>query len=275
MAEVTPPPNDFREFEYRGWQQSAEQYHLSFGSLTNQTIAPLLDAVGAGVGTKLLDIATGPGYVADRAFKRGCHAIAVDFSEAMLAKARELHPQVEFRQGDAEALPFDDAQFDAAVANFGILHLSHPDKAIREGYRVIRSGGKFGFTMWEKPEISVGLQIVMQAIAACGDAEIYLPEGPPFFQFSEANRCIEALQSAGFKNPSVHKISLSWELSDGDELFDAFYKGTGRTGGLLRAQKPQTLENIRAAVREGASSYVKNDKLILPMAALVASAEKP
>ncbi len=59
-----PPNNEFREFEYQGWQKSAQQYHAFFGSLTNQTIETLLDAVNARSGTKLLDIATGPGYVA-------------------------------------------------------------------------------------------------------------------------------------------------------------------------------------------------------------------
>ncbi|WP_017715557.1 class I SAM-dependent methyltransferase [Kamptonema formosum] len=274
MTEAATPPNAFREFEYCGWQQSADQYHASFGSLTSQTIKPLLDAVSAGTGTKLLDIATGPGYVSAEAFKRGCHPIGVDFSESMLAKAREIHPQVEFQQGDAESLPFEDAQFDAAVMNFGILHLSQPEKAISEAFRVIRSEAKFAFTIWEKPEHSIGLKIMIHAIETQGDAGVSLPEGPPFFKFSDPERCVEALRSAGFANPSVQKIPLTWELSSGDELFDAFYKGTARTGGLLRVQNSQSLENIRAAVNQAASSYMKNGRLVLPMAALVASAQK-
>ncbi|MDE5120489.1 MAG: SAM-dependent methyltransferase, partial [Trichodesmium sp. St19_bin1] len=55
---------EFRKFEYNAWQKSGAQYDNSFASLTNQMIKPLLNAVNAKTGVKILDIATGPGYVA-------------------------------------------------------------------------------------------------------------------------------------------------------------------------------------------------------------------
>lgn len=269
-----PPNNEFREFEYQGWQKSAQQYHGSFGSLTNQTIESLLDAVKAISGTKLLDIATGPGYVAARARDRQCQALGLDFSEAMLAKARELHPEIEFVQGGAEFLPFDDSQFDAVVMNFGILHLAEPDRAIAEAFRVIRPGGKYAFTVWKDLQQSIGIKIVHEAIQSHGDFTVSLPEGPPFFYYSDPNNCMAALQKAGFVNPMVQEIQLSWELESAEELFDAFAEGTGRTGGFLRKQTEECLAKIREAVRQTASKYRQNNHLVLPMAALVASAEK-
>ena len=275
MTTASDRVNEFKEFEYQGWQQSADQYHASFGSLTSQSIKPLLDAVRTDVGIELLDIATGPGYVAAAAFQRGWKVTGLDFSEAMLAKAKELHPQIEFRQGDAESLPFGEAQFAAAVMNFGILHLSQPEKAISEAWRVIRSGGKFAFAIWEKPADCVAFQIMLPAIETYGDANISLPEGPPFFKYSDAEYCQSSLQNAGFTNISVQKISMLWELADGNELFDAFYQGTARTGGLLRAQNSKSLENMRNAVNQASLNYMENHKLVLPMAALIACGKKP
>ncbi|MFB2921119.1 class I SAM-dependent methyltransferase [Aerosakkonema funiforme] len=267
--------NAFKEFEYEGWQKSVEKYHSSFGNLTKQTIGTLLDAVDAGAGKKLLDIASGPGYVAAAAFQRGCSVTGVDFAEAMVAKAKELHPQIEFQQGDAESLAFPDSQFAAAVMNFGILHLAQPEKALSEAFRVISSGGKYAFAVWEKAEHCAAFQIMLSAIETYGDTQVALPEGPPFFRFSDRDRCIDALQTVGFKNVSVQTVPMLWELADGNELFDAFYQGSARTGGLLRVQDTKSLENIRAAVNQTTLNYITNHKLLLPMAALVASGEKP
>ena len=72
---------EFRKFEYNAWQKSVAQYDNSFASLTNQMIKPLLNTVNAQTGVKILDIATGPGYVAADAAKRECQVIGLDFSD--------------------------------------------------------------------------------------------------------------------------------------------------------------------------------------------------
>jgi ubiquinone/menaquinone biosynthesis C-methylase UbiE len=268
-------PNAFRQFEYSGWQQSVEQYDTSFGSLTSQVIDPLLDSVNASKDTKLLDIASGPGYVADRASKRGCKVIGIDFSDAMVAKARAFYPELEFWQGEAEALPFQESQFEAAVMNFGLLHLAQPEEALRQALHVICSKAKFGFTVWTKPEESVAFKIVLRAIETYGDSNVALPVGPPFFRYSDPGQCVSALKNAGFVRPTVQLIPMIWELSDHNELFDAFYRGTARTGGLLRVQTNQAIDDIRAAIRDSVSIYIRNNKLVLPMSSVLASAQKP
>ena len=275
MAKPISDPNAFRQFEYSGWQQSVEQYDTSFGSLTSQVIEPLLDSVHAGVDTKLLDIASGPGYVAARASQRGCKVVGIDFSDAMVAKARSAYPNIEFWQGEAEALPFSKSEFEAAVMNFGLLHLAQPEEALRQVFRVIRSKAKLGFSVWTKPEESVAFKIVLWAIETYGDSNVALPIGPPFFRYSEPEQCILALRNAGFSSPTVKVVPMVWEISDYTELFDAFYKGTARTGGLLRAQTSQAIEDIRSAIRDAVSIYMRNNKLVIPMSSVLASAQKP
>src|ERR671933_2607993 len=110
--------NAFRAFEHAGWEEVATQYDDAFTPLTIQASEPLLDAAGVRSGTRVLDVATGPGYVAARAAQRGANATGVDFSAAMVALARRQHPSIEFRVGDAEAIPLPDASFDAVVMNF-------------------------------------------------------------------------------------------------------------------------------------------------------------
>jgi SAM-dependent methyltransferase len=274
---MTPPDidaNAFHEFELDGWQHASDDYHRYFGSLTMQTIGPLLDAVAAAGGASLLDIASGPGYVAAEAKRRGWAPVGIDFSEAMVAMAGKLHPGIEFQIGDAEALNFEDAAFDRAVMNFGILHLAQPDAAVREAHRVLRAGGAFGFTAWAKPDEALGFRIALRALEDFGDPGVQLPPGPPFFRFSDREECARVLASCGFGDVTVRQFPLVWKLASPADLFEAFYKGSARTGGLLRAQPPAALAKVRDAIKESAAAYQRGDHLEIPMPALVVSARK-
>jgi SAM-dependent methyltransferase len=264
----------FHEFEHDGWQHASDDYHRHFGSLTTQTIGPLLDAVAAALGTSLLDIASGPGYVAAAAKRRGWAPVGIDFSDAMVAMARKLHPDIDFRIGDAEALNFVDAEFDLAVMNFGILHLSQPDVAIREAYRVLRAGGHFTFTAWARPEEVAGFRIALRAIEECGDKSVELPPGPPFFRFSDREECTRVLERSGFADVTVTQLPLVWKLASPAAVFEAFYRGSARTGGLLRAQPPAALAKVRDAIEKSAAQYASSGYLEIPMPALVVSARK-
>ena len=264
----------FHDFELDGWQHASDGYHRYLGSLTSQTIGPLLDSVAATDGANLLDIASGPGYVAAEAKRRGWSPLGIDFSDAMVVMARKLHPGIEFQIGDAEALNFKDATFDRAVMNFGILHLAQPDAAVREAHRVLRAGGKFAFTAWAKPDEALGFRIALRALEDFGDPSVQLPPGPPFFRFSDREECARVLASSGFGEINVTQLPLVWKLASVADLFEAFYKGSARTGGMLRAQPPVALAKVREAIQESAAAFSRDDHLEIPMPALVVSARK-
>jgi ubiquinone/menaquinone biosynthesis C-methylase UbiE len=268
-------PDSFRQFEHSGWQNIPQQYHQAFGELTAQSIEPLLDAAGVKKGTRVIDIATGPGYVAAAAARRGATVIGVDFSTAMIDEAKGRYPDLEFREGDAEHLPFGNALFDAAVMNFGILHLGRPDHALAEACRVLHAGGRFGFTAWAKPEDAAGFGIVLRALARYGDVNVSLPEGPPFFRFSEPDECIRSLLVAGFASPKVVRVPQFWRLPSLDTLFEFMRDSTVRTAGLLQAQRPDALEKIRDAMRDELKKYQKRNAVELPMPAILTSGMKP
>src|SRR2546428_11968017 len=96
----------------------------------------------------ILDVGCGPGYVSAAAAERGAMPIGLDFSEEMIAIAKKKFPTIEFRQGDAQNLPFPDASVDRVVASFALLHLANPERAMTEAARVLKPGGRFGFTTW-------------------------------------------------------------------------------------------------------------------------------
>jgi SAM-dependent methyltransferase len=268
-------PAKFRAFEQAGWEAIPDSYHEAFGRLTVQAIDPLLDAAGVKRRMSFLDIASGPGYVAAAAARRGATVLGVDFSPQMVAQAQRLHPGIDFREGDAERLPLGNGLFDAAAMNFGILHLGQPEKALAEAHRVLRSGGRFAFSVWAAPPETIGFGIVLRAVELHGEPRVELPEGPPFFRYSDAAECKRGLIIAGFDAPTVTRVSQVWRLRAGDGLFDAMKDSTVRTAGLLRAQKPTVLGKIRDAMRAELAKYTNGDMVELPMPALIVSGIKP
>jgi len=268
-------PDDFKNFERAGWETVVAEYADAFGELTIQSIDALLDAVGGGPGVRLLDVASGPGYVAAAAAARGAIASGVDFSAPMVAEAAKRYPKIEFRHGDAEALPFGDASFDAVTMNFGLLHLAHPDRALAEAQRVLRPGGRFAFTVWAKPEETAGFGITLGAIQTHGNFTVPLPDGPPFFHFSDWAESARALKAAGFVAPQFKKIPQTWRLASVDALFDVMRTATVRTAGLIGHQTPEALRSIGVMMRNACGLYQKNGVVELPMPAVLAAATKP
>lgn len=275
MSDAQIDAEAFKAFEHAGWVEVAGRYADTFAHLTEQAIEPLLDAAGVRPGTRALDVACGPGHLAAAAARRGAHATGVDFSSTMVAQARRLHPSVEFREGDAEDLPFSDGAFDAVTIAFGMLHFARPDRALAEARRVLASGGRCAFTVWDAPERAVTFGLILRAIEAHGDRNVPLPAGPDFFRFSEPAEIRRSLTSAGFEDAQVTTIPLVWRVPSADALLDIFLEAGVRTTALLRAQTRERLAAIRAKLRELAKPFERGGELHLETPCVLASAQRP
>jgi SAM-dependent methyltransferase len=265
----------FHDFEHAGWERAASFYTDAFGPLTVQAAPALLDAVGATRGTVMVDVASGPGLVAAAAAERGVRVTGVDFASTMVDQARRRYPEIVFREGDAESLAFADGGFDAVVMNFGMLHLARPDAAIAEAHRVLRPGGRYAFTVWAGPEKAVGFGMALRAIEKFGNAQVTLPDGPPFFRFSDPAGTRATLERAGFTDVELKQLPLVWHLTSAGAAFEAFSQGGVRTAAVLRAQTPEALASIRDAVRNEVEQYKVAGGYQLPMPAVLASGRKP
>jgi len=112
----------------------------------------LCEAMELRPGSKVLDVAAGNGNVTLAAARRWCEVTSTDYVAALLERGRERAMaeglEVEFREADAEALPFLDSSFDAIVSTFGVMFTPDQDKAAAEMLRVCKPGGKIGLANW-------------------------------------------------------------------------------------------------------------------------------
>ena len=102
-------------------------------------------------GDRVLDSCCGTGDLAVEAERRGGRVVGLDFSERMLERARRKSGTIEWVQGDALALPFDDGEFDAVTCGFGVRNLADLEGGLREAARVLRPGGKIAVLEITRP----------------------------------------------------------------------------------------------------------------------------
>jgi SAM-dependent methyltransferase len=266
----------FNAFEAEGWESKAAGYDEFFGRITGRVVQPLLDAAEVGPGSRVLDVATGPGYAAALASERGASVVGMDLAQEMVSLAARLHPDLDFRRGDVEALPFPGESFDAVVGNFVLLHLGRPERAVSEFARVLGSGGRVALTVWDLPERTRLLGVFIDAVAEAGATPpTDIPVGPPFFRFSDDAELVRLFTGQGLEDATLRTLSFVHSIPSPDELWHGMLGGTVRTSALVLRQSDELQRQIRAAFDRIVEQYAVGDHLELPVSVKLASARKP
>jgi SAM-dependent methyltransferase len=147
---------------FAGFKQKQREMWASFtptALFTTPVAAQLVKFAAINPGEKVLDVATGTGVVAITAARAGAKVTGLDLTPPLLEEAKRnaqiAAVDVEWKEGDAEALPYPDASFDVVTSQFGHMFAPRPELAISEMRRVLKPGGRVAFATWP-PEHVVG-----------------------------------------------------------------------------------------------------------------------
>jgi len=269
-------PVAFREFERQGHDRVAHSYGAFFEPVTAKAIEPLLDAAGVRLGSRTADIATGPGSVAAAAAARGAEVVGIDLSPQMVAVARTRHPRLDFREGDAERLPFPTGRLDSVVCNFGIGHFARPETVAVEFVRVVGSGGHVALSWWDAPTLARVNGIFFDAMTEAGaDLPPSVPTGPPPYRFADEAELRALLTIAGLRDVTVRTVAWTHCIPAVDAWWEGGLASLVRASAGVLAQSPTMQRKIRAAFERLAEAYRTADGLAVPSVAKIAAGCRP
>jgi SAM-dependent methyltransferase len=152
--------------KFKAMQSEAWAVFAPVEIFTTAAAAKLVKFAEVSAGQRVLDVACGTGVVAVTAGCRGAKASGLDLSPVLLERARKNAAiagiEVDFVEGDAEALPYPDASFDVVLSQFGHIFAPRPEAAVSEMLRVLKPGGRLAFSAWP-PELFTGRQFELIA----------------------------------------------------------------------------------------------------------------
>src|SRR5690349_4033714 len=128
---------------------AAESYDRFMGRYSAVLTPQMADFAGIEAGQRVVDVGCGPGALTAEMIDRGAHVSAVDPSPQFVGAVRERYPDVDVRQAAAEELPFEDASFDAALAQLVVHFMADPVRGIVEMARVTGDGGVVAASVWD------------------------------------------------------------------------------------------------------------------------------
>lgn len=164
--------------KHESWQVSgdaAEVYEKCFvPAIFGQWAPHMVNAAQVASADRVLDVGCGTGVLArtaaDRVAVEG-QVTGLDLNEGMLAVARRLRPQIDWRQGDATALPFANASYDVVMSQFALMYFPDRTAALKEMVRVLRPGGRLAIAVRGPYERATGYAILTEiAQRRCGQA---------------------------------------------------------------------------------------------------------
>lgn len=223
----------------------------------------LVDTAGAKPGDRVLDVGCGTGaaarYAAERVAPGGTVA-AIDLNAGMIAHARTLCPpgEVDWREGDVMALPFNDGAFDIVVGNQLLQFLKDKAGALAEMKRVLTPGGRLVLNVYCRIELCPGHCAVARALEAhdVDPSGILNP-----YSFGDAVALGDVIQEAGFRDVSVVRRFMEARFASPGTFVEALAAGGPSARHALEQLDAEGLRQVMGEVARALADYVDDQGL--------------
>ena len=227
---------------------AADTYDRYMGGWSRPLAPQMADLAGVHPGQRAIDVGCGPGSLTtELAGRLGPDAVAaVDPSPPFVAAARLRHPGVDVREAPAEALPFADNSFDAALAQLVVHFMADPVAGLREMARVTRLGGVVAACVWDFAG-GRGPLGPFWAMAHGIRADI---EDESERAGTRQGHLTELFIAAGLRDVEERAIGVRRAFGSFDEWWDPFTRGVGPAGSFFASLGPDERDQLREACRK-------------------------
>lgn len=208
-----------------GFAVSADAYDRFMGGFSRPLAAAFADLADAR--GRVLDVGSGPGALTGELLARGARVVAVDPSPSFLAAARRRHPDAAVVEGRIEELPFEDAAFDASLAQLVIHHVPDARAGLAEMARVTRAGGTVAACVWDHAEGPLAL--FWRAVASLHGGAGGAP-GEAAGPGQTAGDLGGLLRGAGLTEVVESTLEVTVEFADFDAWWATLELGVGPAG---------------------------------------------
>jgi SAM-dependent methyltransferase len=222
----------------RTWGAGGEKYDQVSRGIAD-AIEHAVDALDPQPGERILDVATGTGWAARRIAARGATVTGVDLGTEVIEAAKELSSNIDFRVGDAEALPFPDNHFDAVISTFGVMFARDPEAVATELARVVRPGGRVSLANWA---IGGSVHDMFQLIRSYKPAEQNPAPSP--FEWGRSGRVVELL--GDHFEVEFESGTSFFQPESGEKAWATFSIGFGPVVALLEVLSDEKAEALEA-----------------------------
>lgn len=243
--------------------------------------AAMVDGLALQPGQRVLELAAGPGdtgFMAAELLLPGGTLISSDGAQAMVDVARERAAEagldnVEFAQLELEWIDLPTGSVDAVLCRWGLMLTVDPEAAAREVRRVLGSGGRAAFAVWDHPERNPWATIPSMTMVALGHAEPPDPNAPGMFRLSADGALQEVLESAGFVEVRVQAVGVERRYEKIGEFIDETVELSPIMGSAFR-ELPETdrLQIVERITAEADPFTAADGSVTLPGSTLVAFA---
>jgi demethylmenaquinone methyltransferase / 2-methoxy-6-polyprenyl-1,4-benzoquinol methylase len=208
--------------DWRSYDSVAEVYDRVHAPRFAQAARDLVAALGITEADRVLDVGTGTGASAAEAAVHGSRVVGIDRSLGMLAVGAKRRPELELVAGEAIDLPFRNGSFDIVTGNFVLAHFSKVETALFDVVRVLKPGGRVGFTSWSDGSDAyqgAWLSLVESVIPRDMLAPAYAAAAPGHDRFMRPEAIQETLRDAGFRRIRTERKRYQWTYAR-EELVD-------------------------------------------------------
>jgi SAM-dependent methyltransferase len=276
-------PDQQRANSREMWERAAAGWGKHAGLVRDWGMpvsAAMIDLLALQPGQRVLELAAGPGdtgFMALELVQPGGTLISSDGAEAMLevarARARELGAEgdIEFKALELEWIDLETATVDAVLCRWGIMLIVDPDAAAREVRRVLRSGGRAAFAVWDLPDRNPWATIPTRAMVELGHLEPPDPEAPGMFRLAAPGSLQAVLEGAGFVDVRVMPVRVQRTYDRVEQFIEDTVEMSPTVGATLRELGESEQSAVLDAVGAAAGAYAGDDgRVVLPGSSLVA-----